>query len=147
MYQGGNMEYSQSGLHLTEQFEGCRLNAYQDQDGRWTIGYGHANGVTPGMVCTLDQAEAWLSQDIAWAVATVNQHVHVEISQGIFDSLVDFTFNLGSSSFEHSTLLQLVNNDDLTDAINQFERWDKVGGVEVAGLLRRRIAEEQEFES
>jgi len=139
------MEYSQSGLHLTEQFEGCRLTAYQDQDGRWTIGYGHANGVTPGMVCTLDQAEAWLLQDVQNAVNHVNSLVFVPLTQGEFDALVDFSFNCGCEAFAGSTMLRLLNAGDYSGAADQFEHWGRSGGKVIAGLLRRRQTEVQEF--
>lgn len=141
------MEYSKSGLQLTESFEGLRLEAYQDSVGKWTCGYGHTMGVTEGTTCTQAQAEEWLQNDINWAVFVVNNVVKVPISQGIFDSLVDFTFNLGAGNFKSSTLLKLVNAGDMEDAAKEFEKWDKAGGVVVAGLLRRRIAEEQEFQN
>jgi lysozyme len=139
------MLYSLSGLHLTERFEGCKLVAYQDSKGVWTIGYGHTAGVRPGMTCTQAQAEAWLQQDIAWAAGRVNADVHVPLSQNEFDSLVDFVFNCGTGNFEHSTLLKLINKDDLTDAANEFAKWDEAGGTVIAGLLRRRMAEEVEW--
>lgn len=139
------MQYSSNGLHLTEQFEGCKLVSYQDSIGRWTIGFGHTNGVTPGMTCTQSQAEAWLREDIAWAVSEVNKLVKVPISQGEFDACVDFTFNCGCGNFDHSTLLKLINSGDMTHAADEFEKWDKAGGKVVAGLLRRRVAEREEF--
>lgn len=140
------MRYSKIGLQqLTEAFEGCRRVAYQDQGGRWTIGYGHTAGVQEGDVCTQEQAEQWLLEDSAWAESTVNKYVTVTVTQGEFDAMVDFTFNLGSGSFQHSTLLKLVDVGDFAGAANEFVKWDKVGGVEVAGLLRRRLAEQQMF--
>jgi lysozyme len=39
----------------------------------------------------------------------------------------------------------LLNKNDLMGAINEFEKWDKAGGIVVAGLLRRRLAEKEEF--
>jgi lysozyme len=141
------MEYSQKGLALTENFEGCRLIAYQDQTGRWTLGYGHAVGVHQGDSCTPEQAEALLMADIAWAEAFVNHIVKVALTQGEFDALVDFTFNLGSGNLQSSTLLKLVNEGQFETAAKEFEKWDLAGGKVVAGLLRRRKAEEQEFQS
>src|SRR5208282_1792815 len=138
---------SKSGLQLTEQFEGVCLTAYQDQVGVWTIGYGHTAGVQPGDTCTQEQAEAWLQSDVSWAVQTVNLYVTIALTQGEFDALVDFVFNLGSGSFEHSTLLTLVNQRNFGAAADQFERWDHAGGKVVAGLLRRRQAEEEEFKN
>ena len=139
------MNYSRTGLQLTEQFEGVRLAAYQDQVGRWTIGYGHTLGVQPGDTCTQSQAEAWLQEDIQWATRVVDAMVKVRLTQNEFDALVDFTFNLGSGSFEHSQLLALVNQGDFANAANEFQKWDHAGGQVVAGLLRRRVAEQEEF--
>jgi lysozyme len=140
------MTYSKSGLSLTESFEGLRLTAYQDSVGKWTIGYGHTLGVTEGMTCSQAQAEEWLENDINWAVFVVNNIVKVPLSQGEFDGLVDFCFNCGAGNFKSSTLLKLVNAGDMEDAAKEFEKWDHAGGVVVAGLLRRRVAEEQEFQ-
>jgi lysozyme len=141
------MEYSLTGLALTERFEGVKLTAYQDIKGVWTIGYGHTSNVQQGDVCTLQQAQAWLQQDVAWATRTVNTMVEVPLTQGEFDALVDFAFNLGSGSLQHSRLLALINQKDFMAAANEFDKWDHAGGAIVAGLLRRRQAETQEFQS
>lgn len=134
--------YSGKGLALTEQFEGCRLDAYQDQEGVWTIGYGHTGPeVCTGMTVTLEQAEALLATDVSNAAAFVNRVVAVEISQEEFDALVDFVFNLGAGTFERSTLLRLLNAGEFAAAAAQFALWDRAGGAVVAGLLRRRQAE------
>jgi lysozyme len=137
--------YSQQGLALTEKFEGCRLSAYQDSVGVWTIGYGHTKGVKEGATCTLEEAQQWLQEDVEMAVKDVNQHLEVDVNQGEFDAMVDFTFNLGCGAFNGSTLLRLVNSGDLANAANEFEKWDHAGGKVVAGLLRRRLAEKEEF--
>lgn len=89
-------------------------------------------------------------EDIAWAENEVNRVVKVPLTQGEFDALVDFVFNCGSGNFEHSTVLRLVNdnipNREQAAAIaNAFAAWDKCGGVELPGLLRRRRAEAEEF--
>jgi lysozyme len=139
------MKYSNSGLAVTQRSEGCKLIAYQDQGGVWTIGYGHTRGVYAGMTCTQEQAVAWLLEDLALAEQNVNTHVHVPITQGMYDALVDFDFNCGSKALDSSTLLRLVNAGDKEHAANEFEKWDHVGGKVVAGLLRRRLEEKAEF--
>lgn len=139
------MEYSKHGLTLTESFEGCRLSAYQDQAGIWTIGYGHTKNVRPFDRCTQELAERWLQEDVQEAVYIVNRLVKVQLTQGQFDALVDFVFNLGGVNFEHSTLFLMLNQGRYEDAADQFERWAYAGGQKVAGLLRRRQAEEAEF--
>jgi lysozyme len=141
-----DLQYSKTGQALTAQFEGCRLTAYQDVKGVWTIGYGHTLGVYEGETCTQDQALAWLAQDMGWACAVVKRLVQVPLLQGEFDALVDFVFNAGSGNFASSTMLKLLNAGDFGGAAAQFERWDQSGGQVVAGLLRRRQAEEKEFD-
>jgi lysozyme len=144
---GTVMEYSTSGRQLTERFEGVRLQAYQDSAGIWTIGYGHTAGVTAGQTCTEEQADAWLCGDIAWAENEVNRLVKVTLTQPEFDALVDFVFNAGAGNFESSTMLKLLNAGQFSAAATQFDLWDHAGGQVVAGLLRRREAETNEFES
>lgn len=139
------MQYSKEGLALTESFEGCSLVAYRDQVGVLTIGFGHTKGVTEGMTCTQAQAEQWLLDDVADAEAAVNRLVHIAMSQEEYDSLVDFTFNLGIGNFAGSTLLKLLNARDIAGAVEEFPKWDRAGGVEVAGLLKRRLAEKALF--
>lgn len=140
-----NLTYSKSALAMTERFEGCRLEAYQDQGGVWTIGYGHTMGVKRGDKCTLLEAQGYLIHDLQEAEHVVQHYVSVPLNQGEFDALVDFVFNLGMYEFINSTLLKLLNKGDYAGAANQFDLWDRCGGEVVAGLLRRREAERQEF--
>ncbi|WP_158750210.1 lysozyme [Acidobacterium sp. S8] len=143
-----NFTYSKDGLTLTEQFEGCEYTAYQDQVGVWTIGYGHTgSGVAAGLTITQDQADALLLSDVAAACAYVNQVVSIALVQEEFDALVDFVFNLGRGAFAGSTLLRELNAGNFTAAAAQFDAWDHAGGQVVAGLLRRRQAETDLFES
>ncbi len=139
------MEYSKDGLHMTEQFEGCNHMAYKDARGTLTIGYGHTAGVLPNMMISQDQAEAFLMQDIQNAAATVNKLVKVPLTQAEFDALTDFVFNCGSGNFLCSTLLHKLNAGDYAGCSHEFEKWDRCNGQEVAGLLRRRVAETAEF--
>jgi lysozyme len=142
-----NLTYSKDGLALTEQFEGCRLVAYQDQVGVWTIGYGHTgSGVVSGLSITQDQAEDLLTSDVAASAAYVNAAVMVELQQNEFDALVDFVFNLGRGAFAGSTLLKNLNAGQFDAAAAQFDLWDHAGGQVVAGLLRRRQAEQAMFQ-
>jgi lysozyme len=141
-----HLTYSAKGLALTQQFEGCRLTAYQDQVGVWTIGYGHTGPeVMPGLTITEEQSKALLTKDVCSAAACVNNLVNVILTQDEFDALVDFVFNLGAGAFKGSTMLRRLNAGDFEGAAAQFERWSRAGGVVVAGLLRRRQAEASLF--
>ena len=127
---------------MTEQFEGCKLTAYQDQVGVWTIGYGHTGPeVVKGRTITIEEAQDLLAMDIRTAATFVNNVVAVALSQEEFDALVDFAFNLGRGRLEESTLLHELNAGNFAAAAAQFEVWDRAGGAVVAGLLRRRQAE------
>ena len=140
------MEYSKQGLALTEGFESCRLTAYQDIKGIWTIGFGHVGPeVVEGLTWTQDQADSQLVMDTLHATSVVNRFVTIGLSQPAFDAVVDFVFNVGSGNFEGSTMLKLLNAGNLEAAADEFQKWDHASGVVVAGLLRRRIAEEAEF--
>jgi len=143
------MEYSKNGAHLTESFEGLRLTAYPDPatgGAPWTIGYGHTGpDVHPGLTITQEQAEELLMQDTQKAAAAVNAKVTGDITQEEFDALVDFVFNVGAGNFAASTLLKKVNSGDIHGAAAEFEKWDMAAGKHMAGLLRRRHAEAEEF--
>ena len=143
------MEYSKNGAKLTEQFEGCKLTAYPDPatgGSPWTIGYGHTGPeVHLGLTITQEQAEELLMEDVKKAAATVNTKVTTDITQEEFDALVDFVFNVGAGNFNASTLLKKVNAGDIQGAANEFLKWDMAAGKHMAGLLKRRHAEAEEF--
>ena len=140
------MEYSKQGLALTESFESCRLTAYQDVRGIWTVGWGSTGpDIVEGTIWTQGQADSRLVMDMQLAVSAVNRLVTIGLSQGAFDAIVDFCYNCGIEAFEGSTMLKLINAGNLEAAGEEFARWDHASGAVVAGLLRRRVAEEQEF--
>lgn len=141
------MKYSPKGMALTEQFEGLSLTAYKDIVGVWTNGYGNTHNVVPDSTITMDQAIRDLADNISGSEYVVNKVVTVPLTQGQFDACVDFVFNLGSGSFQSSTLLRKLNNKDYLGASTEFPKWNHAGGVEVAGLTRRRLAEQQLFNS
>jgi lysozyme len=127
-------------------FEGLRLTAYQDMVGVWTIGYGHTGpDVKAGLTITQQQAEQLLINDLARFNNGVNALVTVKINQNQFDALISFSYNLGLGSLQQSTLLRLLNAGNFQAAADQFPRWDRAGGKEVAGLLARRNAERALF--
>ncbi len=137
---------SEDGITLIKGFEGFRGDVYDDVGGKKTIGYGHLlkNGEN---YTSIDEktAEALLKLDLADAESCVNKLVTTGVSQNEFDSLVSFVYNLGCTNFSTSTLLKFVNLREFRGASNEFKRWDHAGGKEVAGILRRRLAEASYF--
>ena len=136
------------GEALIKSFEGYRGTAYQDQGGIWTCGWGHtAPDVGPTTTCTLDQAEQWFMSDTASACGAVSRSVYVATTQNQFDAMVSLCYNIGAGNFSNSTLARDMNAHNYAAAAAEFPKWDRVAGVPNAGLLRRRLAEQQLFES
>jgi lysozyme len=130
---------------LVRQFEGCRLQAYLDSAGVPTIGVGHTRNVKLGDRCSQEQADIWLTQDLEDAGAAVASLVKVPLTQGQFDALTSFTYNLGMRRLAESTLLILLNKRDYHGAAAQFARWVRAHGQVLDGLVRRRAAEAKLF--
>lgn len=132
------MKLSKAGLDLLKESEGFRAEAYQDAGGVWTIGYGTTKDVQPGDTCTEDEAALWLRRDVLSAEWAVMALVEVPLTQGQFDALVDFTYNLGSDALAKSTLLKKLNNKDYRGAADEFPRWVYAGNQVLPGLVTRR---------
>lgn len=131
---------SQKGIDLIKAFEGLKLQAYLDTGGVPTIGAGHTKGVRMGDIITEAQADQFLREDLSEAEDAVRKLFPVT-TQGQFDALVSFTFNLGAGQVSGSTLRRKHNAGDYDGAANEFQRWNKDNGTVLAGLSRRRSAE------
>ncbi|SCU95514.1 Lysozyme [Cupriavidus necator] len=148
------MKTSQNGLAVIKYFESCRLAAYLDSIGIPTIGWGHTGpDVRLGMTITQARADAQLVADLAEHERIVSSAVAVSLTQGQFDALVSFCFNVGPrqkgkkdglvtlANGRPSTLLRRVNASEFEEAKGQFAFWIKAGGIPLRGLIRRRAAE------
>lgn len=138
-----SLSISNNGLALIKRFEGCRLTAYQDSVGVWTIGYGHTSGVRKGQAITQAQADSFLKSDCASAEKSVNSYSKYNWNQNQFDALVSFTFNCGSGN-----LKTLLNNGQRTIAeiSSKITAYNKSGGKVLQGLVKRRAAEKELFD-
>lgn len=145
------MKLSVSGLTVKKYFESCKLEAYPDpgsKDGHpWTIGWGHTGPeVVKGLVWTQQKADDTLVKDSGRIEAVVNKYVKVPLTQGQFDALVLFVFNIGEDAFRNSTLLRKLNAKQYPEAANEFLRWVNNDGKVMLGLRRRRTAEKALYE-
>lgn len=154
---GGGMTISQNGAALIKSFESCLqpapggYKAYYDPVHVLTIGWGHTNDngtqFDVNTVWTQAQCDAEFLADMAIFEKAVTKLVTVLLNQNQFDALVSFTFNVGAGNLASSTLLKELNAGDYAGAALQFPRWNKAGGQVLAGLTRRRAAEEQLFQT
>lgn len=145
------MNLSDNGLQFIKNFEGFRANPYLDSAGIATIGYGtilYPDGSTVTMKdpsISEEQAQQYLSFEIAHKTSSMNAMITIDINQNQFDALASFCYNLGVGALHGSTLLRLVNEGNFSDASSEFPKWDHAGGVMVPGLLKRRLAEQTLF--
>ena len=141
------MKISDAGIDLIKEFEGCKLAAYQDSVGVWTVGFGATGGdVCQGLTITQDDAEKRLRKHLEGVERAIGRLVSVPLTQGEFDALCSFVYNLGEGALAKSTLLKMLNASDYDGAAQQFLRWNRAGGQVLAGLTRRREAEMRRFE-
>lgn len=140
------MTPSKQCLDLVKQFEGCSLKAYRDLRGIWTIGFGCTGGnVADGIVWTQEQAEQELQVRLDAIGRILTQCITPMLNQNQFDALSCLVYNIGPSAFRGSTMLRKLNGRDMVGASGEFPKWDKAAGKEIAGLLRRRKAEQELF--
>jgi lysozyme len=142
---GNEMIHSEQATEFIASFEGLRLEAYQDQGGVWTIGYGHTLGVHSGDTCDKPAALTMLDADLLKVDKALGRLVTVPVSQNQYDALTSLVFNIGQGNFGHSTVLDLLIRGEMDGAANAFLMWNKVHGNTNAGLDRRRQAERQLF--
>ena len=140
------MQLSEKGFDLIKKYEGLKLKAYKCPAGIWTIGYGSTYGIKEGMEITEAEADEMLRRDVHTAEVCVNGAVTVPLTQGEYDALVSFVFNLGCGKFRGSTLLRRLNSADYDGAAAEFLRWTRAAGQELSGLVARRKAEKERFE-
>ena len=140
------MEMSRVGIELIKQFEGCRLKAYKDAVGVWTIGYGHTVDVKEGIEISQHQAEVILEVDLREYEGYINKYVQVPLTQNQFDAFVSWVYNLGVGNLRSSTMLRVLNEGKYSEVPYQIKRWNKAGGKVLRGLVRRREAEADLFD-
>lgn len=142
----------QSAIELAKRFEGFEKRVKRGKEiaavpyvcpaGFWTIGYGHLCAEDHPSI-TQDEAEAYLSQDLAKALSATLRYCPVLAiePEGRLAAIVDFTFNLGAGRLQTSTLRRRVNQQDWIAAEKEILRWIFGGGRVLAGLVARRQTE------
>ena len=132
-------EINVEGLALLKKLEGCRLNAYQDVKGIWTVGYGHTGSdVFRGLSITQPQAEDLLKQDLQ-RFYHVDQYLSERVNDNQYAAIICFVYNIGLRPFKMSKTLTLVNDGECPD--DEWIGFDHVDGVPNKGLRNRRLAE------
>lgn len=144
------MKTSTRMIDLIKQWEGLRLRAYLCAANVLTIGYGHTAGVKPGMKISQADADELFRQDLMQVeeqLAALASESGVTLTQGQFDALCSFLFNLGIGSLKGSTLWRKVcANTAEPTIVSEFGRWVYAGGKRLKGLEARRQTEAEFWE-
>jgi len=142
---------TQDGLDLIKRFEGFSPTIYICPAGYPTIGYGHLvrdheqdryqQGITE------QEAEDLLRRDVQAAERAVLRLIDVPLTDGQYDALVSFTFNLGAGALQRSTLRRKVNREQHAEVPAQLMRWVWAGGRKLKGLQKRRKIESRFYQA
>lgn len=127
--------------------EGWSNVAYRCPAGVWTIAWGETEGVSPGDVCTEEQGDRWLLEDLQERVRAVRAMCTVEPSPNELGAMVSLAYNIGLEGFRRSTVLRQHNAGNRQAAARAFALWNKArnpatGELRVLnGLTARRARE------
>ena len=145
------MKVSDKCINMIKHHEGFRRKPYQDPIGLWTIGVGHL--IEDGKKLPKewnrelsdDEVDDLLYKDLKRFEAGIERLTKVSLTQGQFDALVSFSFNVGLGNFQSSTLRSKLNREDYKGAAEEFPKWRRAGGKILPGLVKRRVDERALF--
>ena len=153
------MNVSPQAIRTIKHHEGVRLKPYRCPALLWTVGVGHVLYPEQGRlkledrkgyalrdsdnrVWTPDEVDALLRSDLARFEQGVARMCPAATgSQGRFDALVSFSFNVGLGTLQRSTLRAKFNRGDYDGAAAEFMKFTKAGGKILKGLVSRRSDE------
>ncbi len=145
------MKASKKCLQMLAHHEGVRRKPYRCPAGLWTVGVGHLIGDGRSLpdswnrTFTLEEVYDLLAKDVARFEKGVKKFVPIPLTQGEFDCLVSFSFNLGLGTLQRSTLRQALLRGDKVAAMQSLRKYNKAGGRVLRGLDNRRKDEEALF--
>jgi len=156
------MNVSPEAIKVICHHEGIRFKPYRCPAKLWTVGVGHVLYPEQGKLpidqrdgfplrpednrqFTKDEVDGILRFDLARFERGVVQFCPVPLTQGMYDSLVSFSFNVGLGTLQRSTLRQKLLRGDKTGAAEELLKYCMAGGKILKGLQNRRIDERAMF--
>jgi lysozyme len=156
------MNVSDKSIKVIKHHEGVRTTPYQCPALLWTIGVGHVIDPTHARVplaerkslpipdgwnrkISMEEVDDILRKDLATFERGVERFCPVKLTQGQFDALVSFSFNVGLGTLQRSTLRQKVLRGDMEGAAEEFLKYTIGGGKVLKGLVNRRNDERAMF--
>jgi len=158
------VKVSKEAIEGIKKDEGVRTKPYRCPALLWTVGVGHVidqnhirvkfddrkNLPIPDgwdRILSMAEVDAILAQDLATFERGVLRLCPSGLTQGRFDALVSFSFNVGLGNLQRSTIRMKHNRGDFEGAAESFMAWTKAGGKELPGLVKRRKHERALYES
>jgi len=156
------MNVSPKAIKMIMHHEGVRQKAYRCPAKLWTIGVGHVLYPEQGKlkledrlsvplrpeddrVFSMEEVDGILRSDLSRFERGVAQYCPVPLTQGNFDALVSFAFNVGLGTLQRSTLRQKLLRGDKAGAAEELLKYCMAGGKILKGLQNRRIDERAVF--
>jgi lysozyme len=156
------MNVSPLAIDMLKHHEGVKNKPYRCPAKLWTIGVGHVmypeqaklpmdkrdNVVLrpeDDRTYTQEEVDGILRHDLDRFERGVERFCPSNLSQGEFDALVSFSFNLGLGTLQRSTLRQKLLRGDKEGAAEEFLKYCLAGGKILKGLQNRRKDERALF--
>ena len=158
------MNVSADAIKMIQHHEGIRYKAYRCPAQLWTIGVGHVlypdqakipmdqRGAYPlrpedNRTFSKDEVDGILRSDLQRFERGVHLFCPVPLTQGMYDCLVSFSFNVGLGTLQRSTFRQKVLRGEKEAAVTSLLQYCKAGGKVLRGLENRRKDEAALFMS
>jgi len=135
---------SHTAVQITKEEETLQLEAYA-LGGVWLIGYGHLMLEGEKDVITEEEAEAFLVKDLVWCESAIERYITVPVTLNEFSAIVAFCYNVGSGKTRGSSIVKRLNIADRPGAANGFLLWNRMNGVVMQALAKRRARERTLF--
>ena len=156
------MNVSPKAIAMIKHHEGVRQKPYKCPARLWTVGVGHVIWPEQGKLkledrdaftvrpeamrtYTMEEIDGILRSDLSRFEQGVSKYISVPLTQGMFDALVCFSFNVGLGTLQRSTLRAKLNRGDKEGAAEELMKYCMAGGKILKGLQNRRIDERAMF--
>lgn len=131
-------------VQIIKEEETLQLEAYE-LGGLWLIGYGHLMMEGEDDVITEEVADAFLVEDLHWCEGSIERYVTIPVTLNEFSAMVAFCYNVGSGKTRGSSIVRRINDEDRPGAANAFLLWNRMNGIVMQALAKRRARERTLF--